>query len=548
MMSTPPHGEVPLLSDGAAAVVQPLAISAHSSAIDTAATTAVALNDATAVPVVNSRLASPRSASTAAQQRSMRLEVATRGGTPGNPRSNLAVERQSQGTAILTAVRRQMEALEEKLSSQIARVQQQSDRLRDAAFSRVDQKMGSMEASQPKFDRRLAELSGNYKGLSDEMQAQIKRVDQLDSKLWEFRHQLEEEIRGKVAELEQGQQTASSALRLASATSDDSLKRYGQKMLRLERIVEERLAYTEETREHINDLYARLTEVESLRSPDLAICPVEHLRTTERNANAVEAMGDTASLLALESRLSDACQKIEMFQQENHDLHVKVEAQEERLKSLRTRIETQEDHHRSLSDRVERVDTEGSIKEVQRQLSEHIQRRTEQDEQLQLLHKRLESHEQVHDDVWENIRRVQLAHPSDLAEARTAELATTDAGQGLEALNVDVQECLRRLKDAEVRLDELGSDLQSAKGDVELGPRVAQLVEHLKQVAPKVVDQELSVRDLHEKVGRLEVERKMERTSTDERTATETLARIDKLEAEVQHLRAEVGTSGTTGT
>jgi len=547
-MSTPPHGEVPLLSDGAAAVVQPLAISAHSSAIDTAATTAVALNDATAVPVVNSRLASPRSASTAAQQRSMRLEVATRGGTPGNPRSNLAVERQSQGTAILTAVRRQMEALEEKLSSQIARVQQQSDRLRDAAFSRVDQKMGSMEASQPKFDRRLAELSGNYKGLSDEMQAQIKRVDQLDSKLWEFRHQLEEEIRGKVAELEQGQQTASSALRLASATSDDSLKRYGQKMLRLERIVEERLAYTEETREHINDLYARLTEVESLRSPDLAICPVEHLRTTERNANAVEAMGDTASLLALESRLSDACQKIEMFQQENHDLHVKVEAQEERLKSLRTRIETQEDHHRSLSDRVERVDTEGSIKEVQRQLSEHIQRRTEQDEQLQLLHKRLESHEQVHDDVWENIRRVQLAHPSDLAEARTAELATTDAGQGLEALNVDVQECLRRLKDAEVRLDELGSDLQSAKGDVELGPRVAQLVEHLKQVAPKVVDQELSVRDLHEKVGRLEVERKMERTSTDERTATETLARIDKLEAEVQHLRAEVGTSGTTGT
>merc|ERR1740121_2274408 len=155
----------------------------------------------------------------------------------------VAVAKAAQESAILTAVRRQMESMEEKLGGQIVRVQQQGDRLRDAAFSRVDSKMGSMEALQPKFDRKLAELSGNYKGLSDEMQAQIRRIDQMDTRLWEWRHTVEEEVRTKFAEVEQSHQHINSAIRLANATNEDSMKRITSRLRRLEGLVEERLTY-----------------------------------------------------------------------------------------------------------------------------------------------------------------------------------------------------------------------------------------------------------------------------------------------------------------
>lgn len=532
-MGSPKHGEAleaPFVSDSAVPPVPaPLVMPSTPSGAE------VALADSGTASGFNSRLTSPRPTSTAMQR--MRFEAATRSGsTPSNARTTALVPRASHETAILTAMRRQMEALEEKLGGQMSRVQQQSDRLRDAAFSRVDQKMGSMEALQPKFDRRLAELSGNYKGLSDEMQAQIKRVDQLDSKLWEFRHQLEEEMRSKMAELEQNQQQASSAIRLASATSDDSIKRYNNRMVRLERLVEERLAYAEDTSQSLQNLHDRLSEVEGFRAQDLAICAVEAPKHVERS-DPLEAAGDSAFLVALERRLADACQKIEMFQQESHELHIKVEAQEERLKSLRTRIETQEDHHRSLSDRVERVDPENRLKEVQGQLAEMSQGRIEHHERLELLHKRLESHEQVTDEISEVVRRLQVPSSVDAAEAHAAGLAAADSSAS-EALAVDVQECLRRLCDAELRLGDLADDMQSAKADVELGPRVAILVDQLKQVAPKVMDQELCVRDLHEKVGRLEVEKRL----GDDRAASETaLARIGKLEGEVDRIKEKVG-------
>jgi len=531
-MSGPESGEAGapealLLHDGVAAVVPPIAISTAP------AGEVVIAEPAATTPGLSGRLTSPRPSSTAVQR--MRFEATTRSGsTPGHSRTTaVAVPRSTHETAILTAMRRQMEALEEKLSGQICRVQQQSDRLRDAAFSRVDQKMGSMESLQPKFDRRLAELSGNYKGLSDEMQAQIKRVDQLDSKLWDFRHQLEEEIRSKMAELEHSQQQASSAIRLANATSDDSLKRYNQRMLRLERLVEERFAFTEDTSQSLMNLHERLTEVEGFRTQDLAICPVEPPRHVERS-NPIEMAGDSASLVALESRLADACQKIEMFQQESHELHIKVEAQEERLKSLRTRIETQEDHHRSLSDRVERVDTESRLKEVQAHISEIHQGRIEQTERIELLHKRLEAHEQATEEIGDVVRRLQVPHHGEAHEVNVA-----DGGHATEALSMDIQDCLRRVTDAEARIGDLAGEVQAAKADVELGPRVAALVEQLKQVAPKVVDQELSVRDLHEKVGRLEVEKRL----GEERTAGEhALARIGKLEAEVERIKEHTGT------
>merc|ERR1719465_3345 len=100
----------------------------------------------------------------------------------------------------MNVIRKQMECLEHKLSGHVTKIQQQSDQVANAMLTRVDSKMVLMETLQPKLDHRLAELSGTYKGLSEEMQTQIRRIDGMETRLWEWRHQLEEEIRGRLAE------------------------------------------------------------------------------------------------------------------------------------------------------------------------------------------------------------------------------------------------------------------------------------------------------------------------------------------------------------
>lgn len=115
--------------------------------------------------------------------------------------------------------------VEERLNAQISRVQQQGERLREVALSRMEAKVGAVEAFQPKVDRRMAELSGSVKGLSDEMQSQLRRVDQIDSKLWDWRRQLEEELRSRLVEVEQSLQQLGSAQRVAKAAAEDAAKK-----------------------------------------------------------------------------------------------------------------------------------------------------------------------------------------------------------------------------------------------------------------------------------------------------------------------------------
>ena len=44
-------------------------------------------------------------------------------------------------------------------------------------MARLDSNLSAIQLLQPRADRRLAELSGNCKGLSEEMQVQVRRID-----------------------------------------------------------------------------------------------------------------------------------------------------------------------------------------------------------------------------------------------------------------------------------------------------------------------------------------------------------------------------------
>eukprot|EP00440_Ansanella_granifera_P075573 gb/GFBE01082008.1/.p1 GENE.gb/GFBE01082008.1/~~gb/GFBE01082008.1/.p1 ORF type:complete len:568 (+),score=125.24 gb/GFBE01082008.1/:1-1704(+) len=477
------------------------------------------------------------------------------GSTPG---SNRVAVKSSGDAALLGAVRKQMEAMEEKLNVQISRVQQQSDRLRDAAFSRVDAKMGSIESLQPKLDRRIAELNGNYKGLSDEMQAQIRRIDQMDSRLWEWRHQLEDEIRTKFSEIEQSQQQISSAARLSTASSEDQLKRCNRRLVRLEGLVDERLAAAEDVNQSLLNLHARLSEVEDLRNQDSAIFRSDELALAPAPASSpaeqLQVAGDHCAIVALESRVSDATTRLEHWTQESHDIHARLEAQEERLKSLRTLIETKEEHYRWLSDRVERTDWEGRFKEIQSQVHDLEQYRVGHGEQLKLVQQKHERQEEAQEALNDQFRRLQdrgfaagVGADGDFAglSAVHAVEEVQAAVNGVVLLPEQVKDCSERLSKAEARLEAMFSDLNSLQGDASLAPRVAVLVEQLKQVAPRVMAHEVTLRDVSSKVGKLEVEFEMdhqtiEKTTDFAKQSDCMVARIGRLEVEVSRIKAEV--------
>lgn len=465
------------------------------------------------------------------------------GSTPGTARhaTGMTAVKTVQDSAILNAVRRQMEALEDKLSGQINRVQQQSDRLQNAALTRVDQKMVTMEALQPKLDRRIAELSGNYKGLSDEMQAQIRRLDQMDSRLWEWRHQLEEEVRNKFVEIEQCYQRVSSSVRVTTASNEDALKRHNQRVVHLEGLLEERLQAGEEIHHGISSLHERLEQVENFRMQELALFPDPSSRALAVPDSTALSV-DSASLMTVETRLSDACSKISTLQEESHDLYTRMEAQEVLMKSLQTRVENKEEHYRWLNDRVERCDWESRFKEIQAHMTDIQTHRTQQGEDIELLRKRLESSDQATEECVDHLRKIYVERTFLSAEASVRQdIIETDAQAGSvlaqqgEALSLDMKDCVTRIIDLEARAESQNAELQAMRTDVALAPRVAALVEQLKDVAPKVIEQEHCVRDLLEKVGSLDVEYKMNKTSEQGKVEC-TDKRIQRLEADYERL------------
>jgi hypothetical protein len=84
-----------------------------------------------------------------------------------------------------STAKRQMDATEDKVGGQSVRVQQQNDRLRETALSRIESK--------------IAWLSGSCTGLTREAQEQVRRIDKLDIRVMEWRCAMEEKISSHIA-------------------------------------------------------------------------------------------------------------------------------------------------------------------------------------------------------------------------------------------------------------------------------------------------------------------------------------------------------------
>lgn len=304
--------------------------------------------------------------------------------------------KQVQESAIVIAVRKQLEALEDKLTRQFAkdlsRISLHSDRLRDAAIARVDAKVGTLEALHQKLDRRVAELGGSCKGLSEEMQSQIRRVDQMDSQLYAWRQQVDEEIHLKITQIEQSYTQVCSNIRVSRAGSDDQLKRLAARLVRVEEQMEERCAHAVDISHSVMNLHDRLLQVEDPTSERWAALQQRDLSIAGHSME----IGEHAFTAILEKQRADILHQVELLQQDCAELRARFESQEEIYRHLRTLWETKDEQFRALRQRVEHENVESRLKELHRRVQGIEQGGIGHSERLEILHKKIEDQQGQH--------------------------------------------------------------------------------------------------------------------------------------------------------
>lgn len=484
-------------------------------------------------------LISPRPGSDAGASIATRLRLHERiaATTPTRSGANsvgaLAVQKAAQESMMQNVVKRHMDSLEDKVESQMARVQEHGDRLREAAFSRLDGKVSSAEAMQLKFDRKLAELSGNYKGLSEETQCQIRRLDNIDAKLWDWRHQVDEETRSKFTEVDQHVQKLHATVSLNRATSEEAVGRLWTRMRRLENFMEERLGETEETTLNLANLDSRLQEIEAARLQDLTLALPSQRDVTEDQGPTL----GSDHLITLEAKVAESLRKLEQTARDMEEFHTRLEAQEVRLSNLRVVLDSKEESYRSV--KLDRQDWESKTKELQQLTAELERQRLAQHERLEIFENKLVSQDKVCEEVRTDVVKLQDRKFLEL-EALRSEASPKDDDEGTQmsllALDNSVEACLDRLRSAEERIRSLADEVAKKGEDSDLAPRVTALVDMLSGVAPRVLEQENSVNQLIEKVGYLEGKV----TAASDQGKESVIHRIGNLEVIVGRLKMEL--------
>ena len=130
------------------------------------------------------------------------------------------------------------------------------ERLHEAELQRLDQRVTAGETVHSRLDRRVSELSGTLKGVTDEAQWQVRRADASEARFWEMRHSLEQELRTKFGELELDLKSMASSTKLFT-TGEENHKLFGQRLQRLEDLFDERFALGAETEHTTAQLSSR---------------------------------------------------------------------------------------------------------------------------------------------------------------------------------------------------------------------------------------------------------------------------------------------------
>ncbi|CAK0886051.1 unnamed protein product [Prorocentrum cordatum] len=239
------------------------------------------------------------------------------------------------------------------------------------------------------------------------MQAQIRRIDQMDpdSRLWESRHQLEEEVRAKFSEFESTTMQIDARVRTEKTATEDTLKKYNRRLQRLETLEDSVHSLTssneEDTRQSLEHLYGRLVDMQQQQQETLRCArTLRRPRTRRRRSSRASTWPCSRPWRAGSPRVSTSA-----WTRSRRNSWMSPRASRRRRSGARSsarRWTRGRSSYQRLKDRVERADWEGRLKEVSAQVKEMDQYKVffaEQHATMDRLQKKMDFHEQSMEDL-----------------------------------------------------------------------------------------------------------------------------------------------------
>lgn len=384
-----------------------------------------------------------------------------------------------QDTSVTLTVRTQMEALEKRLGQQFVQMQEQVTKFMQASSSRQDDKLALLESSQPKLERKLAELAGKVCSLSEEMQLQVRRIDrsQDSSRMADAQREFQEEAQIKFTELEGKYQQVSSAVRVARTAGEEVQRDSMRRLLRLEGMMGDHAGEAKDTNLSLIEVHQRLTDLEmaeSERARMLALSPDTKIWRDDRDGSPegpeASSSASTFRQKTLEAELAEAMQKIVVLETECRDIRSRHEAQEERLRTMRKFQDTQEKEHKNISYNLKMRSSDSRILDLIGRVKEHSTNHMAHAEHLEILQNKVARSMQAHEELGNTMRRQQEKNAGAIALAMAAPAvdgalpllaeALLPASQATDAL-VDV---VSQLKELGPRLDRIDRNIEEIAG------------------------------------------------------------------------------------
>lgn len=341
-------------------------------------------------------------------------------GSPGLTRvssgSQFAVRSQSQmNDGLVTIVKRDVEMSENRIRNEINKFRDmvtssmnKMDKGRETSLQRIEQKISSYEAMQCKIDRKVSELSGAVRGLSDEMQLQIRRADTVDTRLWDFRHQLEENFQRRFAEIDAQSNEIITKSKAVSCNNEDVARQFQIAVAKLDGQVQNLLKQHDHVDQAIDGFEHRLGQVENAYDGGNCQAPGARLELEARQATDE---GDER-IWHVEQQLQDVGHRIEQFVRQAHSdrgWDARLEEHEVRMNSMRSKLETVEELYQALDERM-RSEMESRLQQVQRNIQDIGCRSFDDATRLDTLTARADNIEQVVDAMREGV--IPMGHSS----------------------------------------------------------------------------------------------------------------------------------------
>lgn len=359
----------------------------------------------------------------------------------------------SHAESLVSLVRREVEASEQRyrvemssLREKVASSLEKMDKLREAALGRVEHKVVNHETQQCKLDRKVSELSGAFRGLTEELQLQIKRADAIDSRMWDMTH-----------------------CRTQVATLEEQGAEFRALVNNVEAQVQERAARSDALHETVADIQNRLDQAE------VQLKGVRSKEDTSAAAPQHDIAVNDAKLWRIEQQLGDLASQCDSMRADAHGdcgWDAKLKEHDVRLASLRQNLENVEHHWRNL-DEQSRADWESRHAHLQRSVKDLVASNMDRDAQIQGI---VSAQEALVQEPRFGIGS------GEVPQAQTARLQPTAQHWGAH------QDELAIATGAYV--DPSQQSMVEQACTEEISSRLAQLVDQLHQVAPKVLEHE----------------------------------------------------------